>query len=509
MTVSHPTQHPIRHSAPTSPRDLALTGGLHPLGVFFLLAGAFLPIMDFFITNVALPSIDASLHASSSELQLVIAGYGVAYAALLVLGGRLGDRFGRHRLFLGALVGFVVASATCGLAPTVGVLIAARIVQGATAALLIPQVLATFHHTLEHERKAHALALYGATSGIAAVVGQLVGGLLVSADIAGSSWRPIFLVNVPIGLVVLVVSARIVPATRASNPVSVDLSGTVLFAATLVSLLVPLTEGHALGWPWWTWLLLAMAVALAVATYRVEKSAEARGETPLLPPSLLRLPSMSRGLVMVLAFSVGFGAFMFVFALTVQEGLHVDALRGGLAVLPMALAFFAGSLFAPRLIGRFGRAALSAGAVLQLVGLASLVAVMLRDWPHVSLWSTAAPLVLAGAGQSMLFAGLFRSVLADVPTHLAGVGSGALITLQQSGLALGVATLGTLYLALASHSTADAFAAVLTVQMAIVALLAIGVAALPRFTPAAADSPAASPPAPARAAPHRRHGCSC
>ncbi|MEJ3744950.1 MFS transporter [Actinomycetes bacterium KLBMP 9797] len=482
---------PARPAAPGSPRAVALSGGLHPVGVFVLLAGAFLPIMDFFITNVALPSIDASLHASASALELIIAGYGVAYAALLVLGGRLGDRYGRRRLFLGALVGFVVASAACGLAPTVEVLIAARIVQGATAALLIPQVLATFQHTLEHERKARALALYGATSGIAAVVGQLVGGLLVGADIAGTSWRPIFLVNVPIGLVVLVVAARIVPRTRSPHPLGVDVPGTVLFAATLTALLVPLTEGHALGWPWWTWLSLALAAVLGAATYLVEKRAERRGEVPLLPPSLLRLPSMSRGLVMVFAFSIGFGAFMFVFALTVQDGLHADALHGGLAILPMALLFFAGSLYAPRLISRFGRAALSAGAVVQVAGLATLVLVLVQGWPHVSLWALAAPLALVGAGQSMLFAGLFRSVLADVPTHLGGVGSGVLITLQQSGLALGVATLGTVYLALAAHDTARAFATVEYVQMGIVALLAIGAAALPPFTTAAADAPLA------------------
>ena len=480
---------PAEHAGPASPRAVALAGGLHPVGVLVLLAGAFLPIMDFFITNVALPSIDASLNASAGELELVIAGYGVAYAALLVLGGRLGDRYGRHRLFLAALVGFIVASAACGLAPTVGVLIAARIVQGATAALLVPQVLATFHHTLEHERKARALALYGATSGIAAVIGQLVGGLLVSADIAGTSWRPIFLVNVPIGLVVLVVAARIVPSTRSPHPLGVDIPGTVLFAATLTALLVPLTEGHALGWPWWTWMSLTAAVVLAAATYRVESRAERRGEVPLLPPSLLRLPSMSRGLAMVLAFSVGFGAFMFVFALTVQDGLHADALHGGLAILPMALLFLTGSLLAPRLIRRFGRAAMSAGAVVQVTGLAWLVTVFVTQWPHVSLWAMAAPLALAGAGQAMLFAGLFRSVLADVPTHLGGVGSGVLITLQQSGLALGVATLGTLFLGLAPHSYPHAFAAVVGVQIAIVAILAVGVAALPRFTPAAADAP--------------------
>ncbi|MFI2127302.1 MFS transporter [Streptomyces sp. NPDC020299] len=447
--------------------------------------------MDFFITNVALPSIDSSLHASAASLQLVIAGYGVAYAALLVLGGRLGDRYGRHRLFLAALVGFILASLACGLASGVGVLIAARIVQGATAALLVPQVLATFHHTLDGERKARALALYGATSGIAAVVGQLVGGLLVGADIAGTSWRPIFLVNVPIGLVVLLVAARIVPATRSEHPVGIDLPGTVLFAATLVALLVPLTEGHSLGWPWWTWLLLALAVVLGTVTYVVEKRAERRGEVPLLPPSLLRLPSMSRGLVMVLAFSIGFGAFMFVFALTVQDGLHADALHGGLAILPMALLFFAGSVLAPRLISRFGRAAMSVGAVLQLAGLAWLVAVLLTAWPHVSLWAMAAPLALAGAGQSMLFAGLFRSVLADVPAHLGGIGSGTLITLQQSGLALGVATLGTLYIGLVPHGVSHAFAAVEYLHMGIVAVLAVGVAALPRFTQSVSDIPVA------------------
>ena len=468
--------------ARASARSTALAGGLHPFGVFILLAGAFMPIMDFFITNVALPSIRGSLHASGAELELVIAGYGVAYAALLVLGGRLGDRYGRRPVFLGALVGFTLASLACGLAPSAGFLIGARILQGGAAALLIPQVLATFHHTLEGERKARALALYGATSGIAAVIGQIVGGLLVSANIDGSSWRPIFLVNVPVGILVLLIAGRIVPATRSPHPVGIDLPGTLLFAGTLIALLTPLTEGHSLGWPWWTWLLLVIAFALGVITFVVEKGAEARGEVPLLPPSLLKLPSMSRGLIMVLIFSMGFGAFMFVFALTIQDGLGNDALHGGLAVVPMAVLFLAGSLFSPRLISRFGRAALSGGAIVQLAGLAWLVNDMVTGWPHVSLLSMAVPLALVGAGQSMLFAGLFRSVLADVPAHLGGIGSGALITLQQSGLALGVATLGTLYLVLQPHSYPRAFATVEFIQMGIVVLLAIGAAILPRFT---------------------------
>ncbi|OHV71789.1 MFS transporter [Pseudofrankia sp. BMG5.36] len=468
---------------------MARAGGLHPVGVLVLLAGAFLPIADFFIVNVALPTIDASLHASAAALELVVAVYGVAYAAVLVLGGRLGDRFGRHNLFQVGLVGFILASLACGLAPSIGILIAARLVQGAAAAMLVPQVLATCHATLEGERKTRALALYGATSGIAAVVGQVASGLLISADIAGTSWRPIFLINVPLGIAVFVSSRIVVPANRSPHPASIDVPGTVLFAATLTALLVPLTEGHTLGWPAWTWVLLAVAVALAAVTVVVERRAETRGEVPLLPPSLLKLPSMSRGLAMIAAFSLGFGSFMFVFALTVQGGLHASPLKAGLAILPMAVLFLLGSIVSPKLINRFGRGVLAVGGLVQGTGLALLIVILATGWPHVSLAELGGPLLLVGAGQSMLFAGLFRAVLSDVPAHLAGVGGGVLITLQQSGLALGVATLGTLYLALEPHSIPEAFGSAVGVQLGIVVLLVVGSRFLPRFTAHAADIP--------------------
>jgi MFS family permease len=464
-----------------SPRAIARAGGLHPFGVLVLLAGAFLPIADFFIVNVALPTIDRTLHASGPTLELIVAGYGVAYASVLVLGGRLGDRYGRHRLFLTGLDAFIVASLVCRLAPSIWVLIAARILQGASAAMLVPQVLATCHATLEGERKARALALYGATSGIAAVVGQLAGGILVHADIAGASWRPIFLINIPLGLLVAALARHVVPATRSEHPVGIDLAGTLLFGGTLVALLVPLTEGQKLGWPAWTWVLLALAAVLAAVTVRVERSIERQGGVPLLPPSLLRLPSMSRGLAMLLPFSLGFGAFMFVFALTTQDGLHYDALKGGLAILPMAVLFLFGSALSPKLIGRYGRAAMAGGGAVQAIGLALIIAVILGDWPHVTLLELAGPLALIGAGQSMLFTGLFRITLADVPAHHAGIGGGTLITLQQSGLALGVATLGTLYLALEPHGVAHAFATAVGVQLAIVVLLVLATRGLPSF----------------------------
>jgi len=465
------------------PRMNTSSGGqLSSVGVAVLLAGAFLPIMDFFITNVALPSIDASLGAGPAELELVIAGYGVAYAAFLVLGGRLGDKLGRYRLFQGALVGFVLASLGCGLAPSLDALIAARVLQGATAALLVPQVLATFHHALSGEHKSRALALYGATSGVAAVVGQLLGGVIVSADVAGLSWRPIFLVNVPIGIAVCIAAGRCVPDTRSQRPVGIDIAGTTIFAAALTALLVPLTEGRSQGWPAWTWVMLGAAVILAVGTVLVEKRVEARGQVPLLPPSLLQSRSMSFGLAMVFVFSMGFGSFMFAFALMIQNGLGQDALHGGLAVLPMAVMFLAGSLLSPRVISRFGRGALVGGAVVQLFGLVALVTVVVGRWPDVSLWNLVLPLALLGIGQSMLFAGLFRSVLADVPQHLGGVGSGALITIQQAGLALGVALLGSLYLAIAASDVPRAFATVEFVQMAIVLVLVLCVGRLPRLS---------------------------
>ena len=229
MATTHVPRPTVERALPPrlSPQAMAKAGGLHPFGVLVLLAGAFLPIADFFIVNVALPTIDRTLHASGPTLEPIVAGYGVAYASVLVLGGRLGDRYGRHRLFLWGLVAFILASLACGLSPTIGVLIGARIAQGAAAAMLVPQVLATAHATLEGERKARALALYGATSGIAAVIGQLAGGILVNADIAGTAWRPIFLINIPLGLVVLALARHVVPATRSEHPAGIDLPGTL------------------------------------------------------------------------------------------------------------------------------------------------------------------------------------------------------------------------------------------------------------------------------------------
>lgn len=343
---------------------------LSGLGVAILLAGAVLPFLDMFIVIVALPSITSTLKASGPTLQLTIAGYGTAYALLLIVGGRLGDAHGRRNVFIAALAGFTVSSVACGVAPDIWVLVGARSAQGVAAALIMPQVLGSFHAALRGERQGKAIGLYGATAGISAVGGQLIGGLLIAANIAGESWRPIFLVNVPIGLVALITAWRFVPDTRSPRPASVDVPGTALLSLTMISLLVPLTEGRSLGWPLWTWLVLAISPVAAVATYFVERRTEQRGVSPLLSPSLLALRSVGRGTALAAPFVLTFGAFLFVFSLTVQVGLRRTALQSGLAITPLALAFFIGSTVTPRLFARYGRNLLAVGGAIQALALA-------------------------------------------------------------------------------------------------------------------------------------------
>ena len=270
------------------PKALALSNA----GLVTVLIGAALPMIDFFIVNVALPTIDANLHASSATLELIVAAYGIGYALLLVLGGRLGDSFGRRKLFLAGTVAFTLTSLLCGLAPTATLLVLARALQGAAAAMMLPQVLSTIQATTSGQHRARALGLYGATGGVSVVIGQLLGGALVAANIAGTSWRPIFLVNVPVGIVALILARHTVPETRAENPVGIDRLGTLLLGVSLLSLLVPLMEGGALGWPLWIWLTLAVFPFAATAFVLVERRVEARGVT--LPSEDHRHPGTDR-----------------------------------------------------------------------------------------------------------------------------------------------------------------------------------------------------------------------
>ncbi|MFE4969608.1 MFS transporter [Streptomyces sp. NPDC056660] len=450
-------------------------------GLFTVLLAAALPLVDFFIVNVALPTIGTDLHAGEAVLELVVAGYGVAYAVLLVLGGRLGDLFGRRRLFLAGMAAFGLTSLACGLAPGAWSLVAARVAQGAAAAAMLPQVLATIQAATSGGRRAKAMSLYGATAGLSMVAGQILGGVLVAADIAGTGWRAVFLVNVPVVVVGLVLGARFVPETRSQKPEPVDGPGTVLLALSLLTLLAPLTEGRAAGWPLWTWLSLAAFPGVASAFYAVERRADRAGRTPLVPPSLFELASLRSGLVMMVPFSVGFSGFMFVIAVALQSGERMDPVPAGLALAPMAVAFLFVSLAGPRLIARYGSRVVTAGSVLQGIGIVLITLAAWRDWPHLDFTGLLPGVAVAGAGQALQLPNVLRLVMSEVPAARAGVGSGVMVTTQQSALALGVATLGTLFLSLVpQHGTRDALVITLLVQLGLVVLTGLLSLRLPR-----------------------------
>jgi MFS family permease len=462
---------------PTSVRP---SPGLTSAGLLTLLLGAALNVIDFFIVNVALPTIDADLQASSATLEMVVAGYGIAFAVLLVLGGRLGDAFGRRRMFRIGLSAFTLTSLVCGLAPDATTLVLARIAQGAAAAIAMPQVLASIQALTSGDERARAVGYYGANAGISMVIGQVLGGALVAADIAGLGWRTIFLVNVPIGIVTLVLAGRAVPESRSANPLGVDGRGTILLGATLLALLVPLTEGRALGWPAWSIALLAAVPALGLWLAVVECGVERAGRVPLLPPSVLRLPSMRRGLSVGIPFFVGFGGFMFICALLLQDGLRMGPLDAGFALAPLAVGFFGASMVNARLVARYGRSVVVAGFALQLVGLLVVVVTVSGGWPDLTALDIAPGTFICGVGQGMAMTTVIGLTLSQVPADRAGAGSGVFSTTQQTFLALGVATLGGLYAELSDVvGPRDAFVVVVGLH----ALLTVGIVLLSRRLP--------------------------
>jgi EmrB/QacA subfamily drug resistance transporter len=450
------------------------TGQLSGAGLSGLLLAGSLPILDFFIVNVALPAIDSDLAAGPALLELVIAGYGVAYAVLLVVGGRLGDALGRRRMLLIGLIAFILTSLVCGLAPTALLLVIGRIAQGASAAMLNPQVLATIQTATTPDRRNRAVGVYGAVAGVAMVIGQILGGLLVAADFAGFGWRTVFLVNVPVGLATLLLVSRTMPNTRAAKPAPIDRAGTLLFSIMLVLLLIPLSEGRAAGWPIWSWISLAAVPVAAYALLRVERAKELRGVLPLLPTRLLSVPAVRKGLVLIVPFSIGFGGFMFVFAIALQQGLHLGPIEAGAALAPLAVSHLTASLVGPRLVNRFGTRVLVAGGLVQILGLAVLAVVVLRDWDHLTPLVLLPGMALCGVGTGSQIPVMFRVVLSGVPGEFAGVGSGLMVTIQQSSLGVGAALVGTVFLSLttALHSSGDALAGTIAVIAALIALTA-------------------------------------
>ncbi|MHA3737196.1 MFS transporter [Pseudomonas sp. Eth.TT006] len=444
-----------------------------------LLVGAFLPPLDFFIVNVALPSIQSDLGTGASAEQLVISSYATLYAVTLITGGRLGDLYGRGRMFFVGLLGFAAASLMCGLAASPWMLILGRALQGVTAAVMAPQALASVQAIFPAAERPLALSLYGAVFGLASVIGQALGGVLIALDVLGMGWRAIFLVNLPIALLVIVFGIPLLKETRARHPSKLDLVGTVLSMLTLTALVLPLIEGRAAGWPWWAWLSLAAAPVLAVLFWCYETRLSRAGGTPILNPAALQAPGLGRALLVALCF-YAIGVFFLMFSMYVQGALQMSALHAGLIFLPFGAGFLLGPLSVPRLRRVLGDYVNPTGMALEVGGLLWL-GWLLSATPAAlapSLTSLAAILFLIGFGQGLGLPTLMRMVTGRVAPAYAGMIAGITSATLQISTSLSVALIGGIfYTLLGEQTTAESITHAFTVSvLCIAACLTVGVA---------------------------------
>jgi MFS family permease len=433
-----------------------------------VLTGQFMAVLDSSVVNVAAPTLRADLHASSASMQLVLAGYTIAYAVLLVTGARLGDRLGAHRMFLAGLSVFTVASLACALAPTAGGLIAFRVLQGAGAALMVPQVLSIIQRSLTGAARARALGLYATVIAGGVVVGQVLGGVLVAADLFGTGWRPVFAINVPIGIVLLAVGARVLPRDRGTSTRALDLPGLLTLASTVLLLVVPLVLGPEESWPVLCWVALA-AVLPAFGAFLV---AERHAASPLFPGRLLRAPGLAPAAVALFLAMSTYGAFLLVGSVHLQTGLGDSALRAGLIFAPCAVGFGISSLYWSRLPAAWRHWITPVGLLVAGTGYLGIAA-LFSGGGHGGVWLY---VVMFGCGLG--FGGVTSPLLATALTHVpqseAADASGLLVTLVQLAIVTGVATFGTVYLALVRHPGGRG-AAAQSAHAASVAMVALAV----------------------------------
>ncbi|RDD89826.1 MFS transporter [Streptomyces parvulus] len=455
-----------------------------------VMTAAFMDLVDVTIVNIAIPSIQADEGATVSQIQWITAGYALAFAAGLITGGRLGDIHGRKRVFLVGIGGFTLASALCGLAAGPEMLVAARILQGAMAALMVPQVLSIVHATFPAHERGKVFGLFGAIVGLGAVSGPLLGALLTEWNLFGLEWRPIFLINLPVGIAGLVLGSRFITESRAPRALRLDLVGVALVTLGMLMLVYPLTRGEELGWPLWGYASMAGSLVVLAVLVAYERRKSARDGSPLVELSLFRVKSFAAGIAVQTVFGVALGIFFLVWTLYMQVGLGWTPLRAGLTGVPFSIAVsVAAGVSVQVLVPRFGRKVLQAGALVMAAG------VLLYIWESahyglgIASWRMALPLAVMGVGMGLIVAPLTDAVLSQVPREHAGAASGLINTVQQMGNALGLGLVSVVFFgAMGDHldparlgpAYADAFRNALGWVAAVLAVIFLLMFALPR-----------------------------
>jgi EmrB/QacA subfamily drug resistance transporter len=489
------TGSPPQAQVATVPAD-APTGAYDPRrwrSLPVVLSATFMSLFDIFVVNVAAPSIQHDLHASSSTLELVVAGYSFSYAAGLVTGARLGDLFGRRRLFMVGLALFAAASLVSGIAPTSAILVAGRLAQGFGAAAMVPQVLSLLNVNFRPEERPRVFSLFGVTVGLGTVAGQILGGVLLHLNLFGWGWRPIFLVNVPIGIAAIVLSRRLLPESRPDVADRLDPLGVVLLTTGVGAITAPLVLGQAEHWPVWTWMSFVAGAVLVASFLRWESRLGRRGGHPLLPLSLFEHRAFNVGLLVNLGFFSFFGSVLLTLTIFLQEGLRYSPMRAGLTFAPLGVAFALSSLRGRGLHARYGTAVISFGAAAALAGVAGLAAVIGVSGLSANALELSPVLALIGVGNGLVIPLIVSGVLQSVPASATGAASGVLTTTQQFSMTLGIAAVGTLFFAReASAGIVAALQSALLVDVVLVAFALAMTMLLPRPRRVGQSAPAAA-----------------
>lgn len=433
--------------------------------------------LDFFIVNVAIPTMQRELHASSGEIQWVVAGYGLAIASGVITAGRLGDLYGQRRIYAIGLALFTLASLACGVSATSTELVVARIGQGVAAALLMPTVLAIISTAFRGAALVRAFTAYGLTLGMAAVFGQLIGGGLIAADLFGSSWRACFLINLPIGIAALAFTRRVVPPSQPARSSRLDLVGMTIVTAALVALVLPLIQGQSLGWPTWTYACLGAAVVLFALFIAYQRMLLRRGAEPLVNLTLFASRGFSLSIVTQFLFWVGQASFFLVLAIFLQDGHGLSPLDAGVVFTAIGAGYLLTSMNSGRLAARMGRQTIGVGALIMVVGLVVLQ-IAVRSTDSVG-WLTPG-LFIDGVGMGMALAPLSSTVLSYVPPRHVGAGSGLSVTTMQVAGAVGVAIIGIVFYQTLHGGYPHAFAACLTFLTVVELAVAVTVQLLPK-----------------------------